>query len=243
MTAREAFLRRSADEIRTRGKRVVGDIVEIGRLLTECKAQLGHGQWLPLLAREFGWSERTAQNFISVHGMLSGKSATVADLAIDAKALYALATRSMPNSVREQMLARAQQGDHVSHRDVAEAVRAIRSVSLGTEPPRMGYKLLGDEPATNAQPHPNDLRAARRRAEINNAWDREAPAAHFDRLKDPEPAVPEPSRMKDPVEQWLFDWEPNRLAERVIAADRISRGYAQNVVDAIIEKMGAPQRR
>ena len=46
--------------------------------------------------------------------------------------------------------------------------------------------------------------------------------------------------MKDPVEQWLFDWEPDRLAHRVIEADSLSPGYARKVVDAIIRKMDTP---
>jgi hypothetical protein len=36
-----------AAEIRGLGKRVVGDVIEIGRRLTECKRICGHGNWLP----------------------------------------------------------------------------------------------------------------------------------------------------------------------------------------------------
>jgi hypothetical protein len=39
---------------------VIGDIIEIGRLLTEVKKIAGHGNWLPWLDREFGWSDSTA---------------------------------------------------------------------------------------------------------------------------------------------------------------------------------------
>ena len=35
--------------IRALGKRVVGDIIEIGRRLTEAKRLAGHGGWLPWL--------------------------------------------------------------------------------------------------------------------------------------------------------------------------------------------------
>jgi hypothetical protein len=62
---------------------------------------------LPWIDREFGWSERTARNFMSVHEMLSSKSATVADLAIDAKALYALAAPSTPEDVQADVIERA----------------------------------------------------------------------------------------------------------------------------------------
>ena len=53
-------------EIRKLGKRAVQNIIEIGRRLTEAKKIVGWGNWLPWLEREFGWSERTAQNFMQV---------------------------------------------------------------------------------------------------------------------------------------------------------------------------------
>lgn len=95
---------------------------------------------------------------------------------------------------------------------------------------------------TPATPHPNDVAAARHRAEIENARSRENLKAHFAQLRDAAQTEPDtaPGRMKDPIEQWLFDWEPETLAYRVIAADRLQPGYAQQVVDATIEKMGAP---
>src|SRR5262245_43428719 len=42
-----------ATEIRRLGKRVIEDVIEIGRRLIACKAMLDHGQWLPWLDREF----------------------------------------------------------------------------------------------------------------------------------------------------------------------------------------------
>ena len=91
---------------------------------------------------------------------------------------------------------------------------------------------------TPATPHPNDIAAAKHRSEIENERSREHLKARFAQMNTP--ADPQPSRMKDPIEQWLFDWEPDWLANRVIEADRLSAGYAQQVVDAIIERMGAP---
>jgi hypothetical protein len=89
--------------------------------------------------------------------------------------------------------------------------------------------------------HPNELRAARHRSEIENARDHEALAAHFAQLKNPEPTEPQPARMKDPVEKLLFDWEdPERLGDDIVAAGRLKAGYAQRVRDRLIEKMRAP---
>ena len=58
-----------ADTIRSLRKQAADDIIEIGFRLTEAKALVGHGNWLPWLEREFGWIENTARNFMRVHEM------------------------------------------------------------------------------------------------------------------------------------------------------------------------------
>jgi hypothetical protein len=63
----EIVLVEHAALIRALGKRVIGDIIELGRRLTDAKRVAGHGNWLPWLERELGWSERTAQNFMRVY--------------------------------------------------------------------------------------------------------------------------------------------------------------------------------
>jgi hypothetical protein len=78
-----------ADKIRSKAE-TIADIVEIGRLLIEAKGQLDHGDWLPWLEREFDFSERTAQNYISAYDF-SLKYETVADLKLTPTALYSLA--------------------------------------------------------------------------------------------------------------------------------------------------------
>src|SRR5204863_1442346 len=83
-TLREAFLNKSALQIRHLGRRAAQDIVEIGRLLTACKTMLNHGEWGPWTERQFGWSDRTARNFMNVHRMFSSKSEIISDLNIDA---------------------------------------------------------------------------------------------------------------------------------------------------------------
>src|SRR5947208_15001187 len=55
--------------------------IRIGDLLTQIKAQLPHGRWIPWLNSNVKFSERTARNYISVfENRLALKSAMVADL-------------------------------------------------------------------------------------------------------------------------------------------------------------------
>ena len=48
---RESVLAENAEEIRKLGKRAVGDVIEIGRRLSEMKKICGHGNWLPWPSR------------------------------------------------------------------------------------------------------------------------------------------------------------------------------------------------
>jgi hypothetical protein len=76
--ADEAFLRERADFIRSLVKSTAENVVGIGTALANVKERLPHGAWLPWLDREFGWSERQAQNFLRVGAAF--KSAKFADL-------------------------------------------------------------------------------------------------------------------------------------------------------------------
>jgi hypothetical protein len=81
------------DEIKAVMKRRTADIIKLGGLLCEAKVklkeQVGHGEWLPWLNREFSLSERSAQRYMKVYD-LAVKYDTVADLNISPSALYLL---------------------------------------------------------------------------------------------------------------------------------------------------------
>jgi Protein of unknown function (DUF3102) len=122
----ETILAEHAAVIRARGKRVIGDIIEIGRRLTEAKKIAGHGNWLPWLKREFGWAEQTARNYMQVHDWAL-KSPTVGDLDIQMRGLYLLAAPSTPDEARAEVIARAESGEALSLADVARAVDEVRN--------------------------------------------------------------------------------------------------------------------
>jgi hypothetical protein len=101
------------DEIKTLMRRTAQDIIDIGNKLIEVKARIGHGNFGKWLDAEFGWSDRTARNFMSVGEAF--KTATVADLNIAPKALYLLASPSTPDSARAIAFSRAESGEKVTH--------------------------------------------------------------------------------------------------------------------------------
>jgi Protein of unknown function (DUF3102) len=131
-------LAKHAAAIRTLGKRVSTDIVEIGRRLTESKKLVVHGNataadggWAGWLQTEFQWSEGTALNFMRVYELAEHFKSknknftdlTFADLTIAPSAMYVLARPSTPNEVRDEIMDRAVAGEAITHSTVQE-VRA-----------------------------------------------------------------------------------------------------------------------
>jgi protein gp37 len=115
-----------AKAIRTLGRRAT---VEIGRHLTEAKKLCGHGNWLPWLEREFGWTDRTALNYMRVHE-LSLKSETVSDLdLLPMRSLYELAAPKTPPEVREDVFDRARDGERLTHAEIKTTIDKSRDLA------------------------------------------------------------------------------------------------------------------
>src|SRR5262245_58694432 len=95
------ILAEHAAAIRALGKQTVENIVEIGYLLTEAKAEtkkLG-GSWGNWLEAEFKWSDQQARRFIHVFERKSQLNKLLsADLPVSA--LYLLAAPSTPTEAR-----------------------------------------------------------------------------------------------------------------------------------------------
>lgn len=119
-------LRAAADRIRTRLRRSVEDIIEIGRDLTAAKKTLGHGNFLPWIEGELGMREDTARNFMRVHKRF-GKSGSLPDLKITHEALYLLAAPSTAPEVVEAAVAKADAGGKVGKAEVEEIKSRLKT--------------------------------------------------------------------------------------------------------------------
>jgi hypothetical protein len=123
-----ATLAEHATAIRALRSRIVEDVAEIGRRLIEVKDIVGHGNWLPWLDREFGWTEQTALNFIHVHNFVEGlsNSKTIRNLVLTlpVSSVYLLAAPSTPSEARDEIIERAQAGEV----PISEAKRIIKDI-------------------------------------------------------------------------------------------------------------------
>jgi hypothetical protein len=107
------IVQQKTGEIKALMKRTMQDVIAAGQKLHEVKALLGHGHFGPWIQAEFGGSERTALNFMQVASAF--KSATVADLPIEQRALYLLAGSSVPEAARDATIARATAGEKITY--------------------------------------------------------------------------------------------------------------------------------
>lgn len=108
-------------EIRDRLRRSAQEIWEIGQKLVDVRSRLKHGQFDTWLKAEFGWSRRTAYNFINVYETF-GKRANLAQVDIATSALYLLAAPSTSKEVRDEFLQRAKEGESVTHKDLRQVM-------------------------------------------------------------------------------------------------------------------------
>lgn len=105
-------VRSSAQAIHQQLQNTLESAVKIGQELLAVKEALEHGHFLPWLRAEFGWSERTAYNFMSVAQRF--ELATIANLPIQPTAAYLLAAPSVPDEARQAAIEKAEAGEEIS---------------------------------------------------------------------------------------------------------------------------------
>jgi len=111
-TGTAQFLNQQASAIKVLVKQSIENIIEVGKRLNDVKALLVHGQWMDWLEAEFGWTERTALNYMRVAQEF--KIENISNLQIATSALYVLTQPSTPNEAREEAIARAQAGERIT---------------------------------------------------------------------------------------------------------------------------------
>lgn len=128
------FVQQQTSEIKGLFRQSIENILRIGQNLLQVKERLPHGQWLTWLEAEFGWTVRTARNYMQAAEEF--KWETVSDLNIAAKALYLLASPSTPDEARDEAIARALAGEKITPaaaRELRDKHSLLKSESA-TEP-------------------------------------------------------------------------------------------------------------
>jgi len=120
----QEVVRTAAAQIATLQQRLVTDVVEIGMALVRAKRAVGHGNFGAWIKAEFNWTERTAQNFMSVAEKFGTNAKCVSYLPL--ATVYRLAAPSTPDEVREKIVARVEGGETVEADEIAAEITAAR---------------------------------------------------------------------------------------------------------------------
>jgi Protein of unknown function (DUF3102) len=125
--------RSSAQRIRDKVKRTIEDIIEVGNDLLAIREALPHGQFGPWLAAEFGWTERTARNFMAVAERFGPRTEMISDLTIQPTAAYLLVAPSAPDEAREAAIKRAEAGEQITTAVAKKILSETRKKSRPTK--------------------------------------------------------------------------------------------------------------
>ncbi len=191
----------------------------MGRALIRVKKALPHGEFGKWLSAEFGWAERTAQNYMQAAEMFGENPQRVADLSL--RALYALSARSTPETVRNQVVELLDRGERPNENEIVSLIkherneqkRATTEARKAAARAKMTPKQLDRE--RRAQKQCDGRRAAeeRRRAaeeERRRATARQAAELIHDRLGDDLAVL---IRLLDETDHWKFREELRLLGD------------------------------
>lgn len=120
-----AICQGAAARIKSRSRQTARLAIEIGRDLIDAKEALPHGQWLPWLEAEFGWSESTAQRYIRLAKTF--KSVNLTDLNISLSALHLLASGTIDPEDRDAALDLARENGGLSYSEARDLIHPAAS--------------------------------------------------------------------------------------------------------------------
>jgi hypothetical protein len=145
---KRTFVQQKAVEIKEHLRHTARTIWEIGEKLVHVRSQLGSGQFIFWLKLEFGWSLRTAYNFINVYKAFP-ELANFAKIDISISVLYLLAAPSTPQEIRSHFLNRAIVGEPITYKAIQKAIQAAKlerayNDKLTTTTPKSDLDLHSD---------------------------------------------------------------------------------------------------
>lgn len=166
----------AAKRIASLQTRIFDDVVEIGRELIAVKEAIGHGNFTPWLNEQFGWTERTARNYMSVAEQFASKRKCVSGLPL--ATVYKLAAPSTPAPIREKLVERLEAGEELSPDEIVHEVKeAVRAANDEREAERKiaarNPKLTKDQVRAKREKQKEDW-AARQARDVREREERQA---------------------------------------------------------------------
>ena len=178
-SAQRASIQALTLEIRESLKKTVDTIWQIGKNLFRVREQIDIRRFNLWLKAEFGWSRRTAYNFINVYEAFpESMRANFARIDISTSALYLLAAPSTPSEIRINFFKRAVDGERISYKVVRQSIDEAKSRSSSSESElskpelnfmtaRRKHALLASDRQLNARSSTGELRETTATVEVD----------------------------------------------------------------------------
>lgn len=109
-----------AEEARIYSENIIMNTLNLGRVLTEAKQQVGHGEWGDWVAMHAGMSVRSAQQFMQAYSRFGGKPAFAL---VDKSKLYKML--ALPEGTEDSFI-EEHDVSAMTSREVEEAVRQVK---------------------------------------------------------------------------------------------------------------------
>jgi hypothetical protein len=239
-----------AEKIRTLGKRVREDVIEIGRLLVEVREGVDHGVWLSWLETEFQWADQTAYRFIHLYEKQQDPGFHKlwnSDLPLSA--LGQLAAPKVPPEARDEVANRLEAGETLGVAEVTKVIKGAKRKKAAKVPSAPDIPAA---PSASATETPSADESAEKRKALYAA---DVPAT------DAKPDLSIPDFLKRPLasaatteesETLAAHWHRASPAERKAFLDAIGVGamlksmspeFERALRDAVPAKHRAPPGR
>lgn len=214
-------LKQRADRINERTRRMAQDAWENGREFYEAQqelAQHGYGCFVAWAESETGYKKSSVYRMIDVYQRIDFPNLGKTEIA--ASALYLLAAPSTPEPARQEAIARAQNGETITHSTAKEIVSEYKQPITGPSlppPPQLLKEAYhnpaydNDRPWDNPAiglPYPNPITKSESPKEPSspnyitlNQWN-EGQRLDF------EPATTSMNKTNDNIEWAAFSWNP-----------------------------------
>ena len=149
--SQRSIIQQRTGEIRERLRRSAQDVWEIGEKLSDVRSRLQYGQFLTWLKAEFGWSQRTAYNFIKVYETFGDRFANLAKVDIATSLLYQLASPSVPEDLRNEVLESAEQGKKITANELRTAIKKVKRLKSAAVDTDDGIPTFDEVPISESE--------------------------------------------------------------------------------------------
>jgi hypothetical protein len=119
-----ALAKTTAHKIKLHQQRTSAEIIEIGTELISVQKAIGHGHFGRWLEAEFGWTDRTARNYMRAAERFGAKSETISVL--PQTTIYLLAAKSTPDAIVGEVIGKLEAGETVDPGQIEDQVLTAR---------------------------------------------------------------------------------------------------------------------